>query len=90
MEVSALPPVLSLSIIPEDSADLLSDFCPSSPLLPPTQFPSEQFLKKSISEATTHRPSNPTSIIDLAEASWLKAKTEVVRKENCSCTCEVF
>ena len=87
MEVSALPKVLSLPIIPEDSADLLSDLCPDSPLHPPIQV---QLLSKAISDTTTRRSSNPKSIIDLAEANWLKERSEVVRKERCSCVCEVF
>lgn len=88
MAASPLPQAFSLYTIPEDSLDLLSNFSPeSSPHSKPSHAVS---LKQSTADSVSMKAATLTSIIDVAEANWLETRSEVVHKQHCSCTCELF
>jgi hypothetical protein len=88
MAASPLPQAFSLCTIPEDSLDLLSDFSPESS--PHSKHFHAVSLKQSTTDSVSTKGTSLTSIIDVAEANWLETRSEVVHKQHCSCTCELF
>ena len=88
LAMQSLSSKLALPIIPEDSADLVSDLSSETSELPPYKPPCSTHSHQSITEAITSSHS-VRSLVEVAEENWLKDKSEVVRKENCSCACVI-